>query len=54
VGHLLHHFCSDKSGVTAIEYALVALMIALVIIGAAGLLGTELSAKFAAIAGDFT
>jgi len=32
VRHLLHRFISDKTGVTAIEYALVASMIVLVII----------------------
>ena len=51
--HLLHRFISDKSGVTAIEYALVA-SIVLVIIVAQGLLGTRLAAKFTSITGDFS
>jgi pilus assembly protein Flp/PilA len=54
VRHLLHRFVSDKSGVTAIEYALVASMIVLVIIVAEGLLGTRLAAKFTSITGDFS
>jgi pilus assembly protein Flp/PilA len=54
VRHLLHRFISNKSGVTAIEYALVASMIVLVIIVAEGLLGTRLAAKFTFITGDFS
>jgi len=54
VRHLLHRFISDQSGVTGIEYALVASMVAIAIVASARLLGTNLSAKFAAIAGDFS
>ena len=53
MSHLLHRFISDKSGVTAIEYTLVASMIVLIIIVAEGLLGTRLAAKFTSITGDF-
>ena len=40
----------DKRGVTAIEYGLIAALIAVVIIGAVTNVGTTLSAKFGAIA----
>lgn len=40
----------DKSGVTAIEYGLIAGAIAVVIIGAVQLLGTNVAAAFNAIA----
>jgi len=38
-------------GVTAIEYGLIAALIAVVIIGAITIVGTELSATFTAISG---
>jgi pilus assembly protein Flp/PilA len=50
----LVRFASDESGVAAIEYALIGGLIALVIIGAMALVGANLSAKFAAVAGGFT
>jgi pilus assembly protein Flp/PilA len=40
----------DESGATAIEYGLIAALIAVVIIGAVTTVGTNLSAKFTAIA----
>ena len=40
------HFLKDASGATAIEYALIAAFIALVIITAATSIGTELKATF--------
>lgn len=39
-------FLRDESGATAIEYGLIAALIALVIIGAVTTLGTNLSGKF--------
>ena len=39
----------DESGATAIEYGLIAALIAVVIIGALGLVGTNLSATFSSI-----
>jgi pilus assembly protein Flp/PilA len=39
----------DESGATAIEYGLIAALIAVVIIGAVTTVGTSLSAKFTAI-----
>ena len=42
-------FIKDESGATAIEYGLIAALIAVVIIGAVTTLGTTLSSKFATI-----
>lgn len=44
-------FVHDEEGVTAIEYGLIAALIALAIIGGATLLGTNLNALFNGIAG---
>ncbi len=44
-------FLKDESGATAIEYGLIAALIAVVIISGVSLLGTNLNAKFTAIAG---
>ncbi len=49
---LISRFVSDESGVTAIEYGLIASLIAVVIITAVGLVGTNLSATFNTIAGS--
>lgn len=46
---LFARFAKDKSGATAIEYALIAAGIALAIITAVNTLGTTLSGKFNAI-----
>jgi pilus assembly protein Flp/PilA len=43
---LLSAFVRDESGVTAIEYGLIAALISVVIIGSAGLVGTSLAAVF--------
>ncbi|MGH6935836.1 MAG: Flp family type IVb pilin [Methylocella sp.] len=48
--HLLHRFINDRSGVTAIEYGLIAALVAVIIIGAVTTVGTALSATFQAIA----
>ncbi len=45
-------FLRDDSGVTAIEYGLIASLIAVVIITAVTLVGTNLSATFNTIAGS--
>ena len=42
----LKSFANSDEGVTAIEYGLIAALIAVVIIGAVTLVGTELSATF--------
>ncbi len=43
-------FLKDNTGATAIEYGLIAGLISVVIIGAVTTVGTNLSAKFTAIA----
>lgn len=48
--HLFTRFVKDESGVTAIEYGLIAALIAVVIIAAVTTLGTSLSTKFNDIA----
>jgi pilus assembly protein Flp/PilA len=47
-------FMRDTSAATAIEYGLIAGLIAVVIIGAVTTIGSNLSAKFAAIASNLT
>ncbi len=42
----LRAFCTEESGATAIEYGLIAALVAVVIIGALQLLGTELDTTF--------
>lgn len=46
---LVSRFVKDESGVTAIEYGLIAALIAVVIIGAVGAVGTQLTAVFTSI-----
>jgi pilus assembly protein Flp/PilA len=41
----------DESGVTAIEYAFIAALIAVAAIGSIGLIGTDLSGTFSNVAG---
>ena len=47
---LLINFLKDQSGVTAIEYALIAALIAVAAIAAFTLVGTNLSTTFSTIA----
>jgi pilus assembly protein Flp/PilA len=49
--NLLVKFKNDESGATAIEYGLIAALIAVGIIAAAGALGGNLSGLFTAISG---
>jgi pilus assembly protein Flp/PilA len=49
--NLLHRFIADQSGVTAIEYGLIAALIAVAIIAAVSSVGTALTATFTTIAG---
>ncbi|MHB2210904.1 Flp family type IVb pilin [Methylobacterium sp. CM6257] len=49
---IFQKFISDDEGATAIEYGLIAALIAVVIIGALQVVGTSLSAKFSAISGN--
>jgi len=46
---LLARFRKDESGATAIEYGLIAGLIAVVIITAVTMIGTNLNAKFLAV-----
>jgi pilus assembly protein Flp/PilA len=47
---LIKNFVADNSGATAIEYGLIAALIAVAIIVGAGNLGTSLNTKFANVA----
>ena len=48
---LFINLIKDESGVTAIEYALIAALIAVAAIGAFTLVGTDLSNTFSVVAG---
>ena len=47
-------FLNDENGATAIEYGLIAALIAVVIIGAVSALGTSISGTFNTISGALT
>jgi pilus assembly protein Flp/PilA len=49
---VLGRFVSDQSGATAIEYGLIAALIAVVIIGAVTAVGTSLSTTFTTVSGS--
>ena len=50
MSNLFVRFCRDEAGVTAIEYGLIAALIAVVIIGAVTLTGTNLTTTFSSVA----
>ncbi|WP_298162482.1 Flp family type IVb pilin [Acidocella sp.] len=52
VAHKLNQLNVDKRAVTAIEYALIAALIAVVIIGAVTTLGTKVSSTFNSVASE--
>ena len=52
--NLFHRFIVDQSGVTAIEYGLIAALVAVVIIVTVTKVGTSLSATFQSIATALT
>lgn len=52
--NLFRRFIDNQSGVTAIEYGLIASLIAVVIIVAVQLVGTDLTNTFTAIAANLT
>jgi pilus assembly protein Flp/PilA len=54
VKDLLARFAADETAATAIEYGLIAGLIAVVIIGAVSKLGKDVSAKFNAIAANLS
>jgi pilus assembly protein Flp/PilA len=47
--NLVTRFLKNESGVTAIEYGLIAALISVLVIGAAGLVGTQLAGVFTRI-----
>jgi pilus assembly protein Flp/PilA len=49
--NLFARFVRDESGATAIEYGLIAALIAVVVIGAVSAVGTGLSGTFSTVAG---
>jgi pilus assembly protein Flp/PilA len=49
---LIKRFAADESGATAIEYGLIAALIAVVIIGAVTAVGTKLSGTFNTVSGS--
>ncbi|MEI9996307.1 MAG: Flp family type IVb pilin [Rhizomicrobium sp.] len=49
MNNLLARFVRDESGATAIEYGLIAALIAVVIIGAVQVVGTNLSSTFTTV-----
>jgi pilus assembly protein Flp/PilA len=49
--NLFSRFVRDESGATAIEYGLIAALIAVVVIGAVTAVGTGLSTTFSTVAG---
>jgi pilus assembly protein Flp/PilA len=51
---MLKNFIRDDSGATAIEYGLIAGLIAVVIITAVTSIGTGLNAKFSAVSNSLT
>lgn len=51
---MLNKFLKDENGATAIEYGLIAALIAIAIIAGATSLGDALNSKFAWIASEFS
>jgi pilus assembly protein Flp/PilA len=51
---LVVRFLSDESGATAIEYGLLAALIAVVIIGAVKVVGTKLNDSFNSVAANLS
>ena len=52
--NMFTRFMKDESGATAIEYGLIAALIAVVIIGAVQLVGTQLIATFTNVSTELT
>ena len=50
--NFLSRFMRDESGATAIEYGLIAALIAVVVIGAVTAVGTKLSGTFNTVSGS--
>ena len=47
-------FVKDESGATAIEYGLIAALVAVVLVGALGAMGNKLSTTFGAVSAKLT
>ncbi len=54
IGKAVRRFWDAEEGITAIEYALLALLIAIAIIGGATLLGGNINGLLAKVAGKLT
>jgi pilus assembly protein Flp/PilA len=52
MNNLFARFVRDESGATAIEYGLIAALIAVVIIGAITAVGTSLKTTFSSVSGS--
>lgn len=52
--NFIKNFIAEEDGVTAIEYGLIAALIAVAIVGAVKLLGTNLSAVFTGVSTTLT
>jgi pilus assembly protein Flp/PilA len=52
MNNLFARFVRDESGATAIEYGLIAALIAVVVIGAVQLVGSNLSGTFTTVANN--
>ena len=52
MGDPVCNLASDEQGVTAIEYGLIAALIAMAVVAAIGILGTDLTGVFSSIAGS--
>jgi pilus assembly protein Flp/PilA len=50
MSNLVFRFCCDESGVTAIEYGLIAALVAVVVIAAVSAVGTNVSSTFSTVA----
>lgn len=50
--NIFARFAKDESGATAIEYGLIAGLISIAIVTAAGALGTDLSSLFGRVSGE--
>lgn len=48
--NIFNRFIADENGATAIEYGLIAALIAVVVIGTLTTIGTNLDTKFGAVA----
>ncbi|MGB6230384.1 MAG: Flp family type IVb pilin [Litorimonas sp.] len=52
--NLIKNFVNDESGATAIEYGLIAALIAVAMIAGATALGDQINAKFDNVAGEMS